>query len=51
MTAEIPGLMMCAEHLPTAIGALLTGDDAILHIADLIAFRRAGFANFRAKLV
>lgn len=51
MTAENPGLMMCAEHLPATVGALLAGNDAILHIADFIAFRRTGFANLRAKLV
>lgn len=51
MAAEDFGLMSGAEHLPAAVRAFLTGDDAIVHIADFIAFRSAGFADLGTKFV
>jgi len=51
MTPAAPCLMLCAEHLPATVGALLAGHNAIFHIADLIAFGCTGFANLRTKLV
>ncbi len=43
--------MLSAKHLPATVGALLAGHNTILHTADFIAFRRAGFAYFRTKCV
>jgi len=51
MTSGYLGLMLSAEHLPATVGAFLAGHDTVVHIADFIAFGRAGFADLRAKLV
>ncbi|WP_186289692.1 hypothetical protein [Methylomonas koyamae] len=44
-------LMLNAEHLPATVGAMLASHNAILHIADLVAFQRTGFANLCANFV
>jgi hypothetical protein len=51
MSAEALDLVLSDEHLPTTVGALLAGSNAILHLANLIAFRCAGFTNLRTKLM
>ena len=43
--------MLSTEHLPATVGAFLAGDDTVVHIADLIAFGRAGLADLRTKFV
>jgi len=42
--------MLHAHHLPTTLGAGSAGFDTVIHVADLLAIRRAGFADFGANL-
>ena len=42
--------MLHSCHLPTTLGAGSAGRDTVIHIADLLAIRRAGFADFGANL-
>jgi hypothetical protein len=51
MSAEALDLVLSDEHLPAAVGALLAGNNAILHLTNLIAFRCAGFTNLCTKLM
>jgi hypothetical protein len=37
-------------HLPATFGAGSAGRDTVVHVADLLAIQRAGFADFSANL-
>lgn len=41
-------LVLSAGHFPATLGTFFTCFDAFIHIADLLAIRRTGLADFGA---